>query len=177
MADRLAPAIQRLLADIPLRSRVLGIGCGTGTFARELATKRGARVTAIDDTPRMIDVARVRTRASLGIDYRVASFSAVSPSGFDVVVAIDTGLSLTDTAKRMADSVRPGGRVVISDRFAARGIVELPYNAVSWLLRCSRADGEHLPLHVIRSTLRRVLPGVNLRRHLDWRYTAWWQKR
>ena len=120
----------------------------------------------------MIDVARVRTRPSLGVDYRVASFSTVSPSGFDVVVAIDTGLSLADTAERMADSVRPGGRVLIADRFDARGIRELPYNALSSLLRYSRADAECLPLHVIRMTLRRVLPRVNVHRHLGWRYLS-----
>src|SRR5690606_6787921 len=87
-ADSLEPAARRLLAQVPLRSRVLEIGCGTGQFARELATRRGARVTAIDLAPRMIDVARVRTRDSLGIDFRVADFLELSPRGFDVAVAI-----------------------------------------------------------------------------------------
>jgi hypothetical protein len=73
--------------------------------------------------------------------------------------------------------VRPGGLVLIADRFDARGLRELPYNALSSLLRYSRTDAECLPLHVIRTTLRRVLPTVNVHRHLGWRYTASWQKR
>jgi hypothetical protein len=33
-----------------------------------------------------------------------------------------------------------------------------------------------LPLHEIRATLRAALPGVVVRRHLGWRYTAIWRK-
>ncbi len=192
LPERLEPAAQRLVAEVPLRSRVLEIGCGTGTFARELANKRGAKITAIDLAPRMIDVARVRTAANLGVDYRVADFMELSPRGFDVIVALHTlhHLPLAVAAERMAQAVVPGGLVLIADLFAARGARELPYNALSWLLRQPRArdpqlvaawdehgtHDEHLPLRDIRATLRATLPGVSVRRHLGWRYTAIWRK-
>ena len=191
-ADRLEPTAQRLIAEVPLRSRVLEIGCGTGAFARELVAKRGARLTAIDLAPRMIDVARVRTNANLGIDYRVADFMDLSPRGFDAVIAINTlhHLQLAIAAERMAQSVVPGGLVLIADLFDARGIGELPYNGLSWLLRQPHAQDpalgaawdehwqhdEHLPLREIRATLRAALPGVAVRRHLGWRYTAMWRR-
>ncbi|HEY5926534.1 MAG TPA: methyltransferase domain-containing protein [Kofleriaceae bacterium] len=191
-ADRLEPAAQRLVAEVPLRSRVLEIGCGTGAFARELASKRGARITAVDLAPRMIDVARVRTNANLGIEYRVADFMDLSPRGFDVAIAINTlhHLPLAVAAERMAQSVLPGGLVLIADLFDARGLGELPYNGLSWLLRQPRErdpqlvaawdehwqHDAHLPLREIRATLRGVLPGVSVRRHLGWRYTAMWRK-
>lgn len=190
-AEAVEPAARRLVAEVPLRSRVLEIGCGTGLFARELATRRGARITAIDLAPRMIDVARVRTGASLGIDYRVADFMELSPRGFDVVVAINTlhHLPLAIAAERMASAVVPGGLVLIADLFEARGARELPYNALSWLLRQPHAHapdlatawqehGTHdelMPLHEVRATLRRAMPGVSVRRHLGWRYTAVWR--
>ncbi|HEU4614166.1 MAG TPA: class I SAM-dependent methyltransferase [Kofleriaceae bacterium] len=190
-AEAIEPAARRLVAEVPLRSRVLEIGCGTGLFARELATRRGARITAIDLAPRMIDVARVRTGASLGIDYRVADFMELSPRGFDVVVAINTlhHLPLAVAAERMASAVVPGGLVLIADLFEARGARELPYNALSWLLRQPHAHapdlatawqehGTHdelMPLHEVRATLRRAMPGVSVRRHLGWRYTAVWR--
>jgi 2-polyprenyl-3-methyl-5-hydroxy-6-metoxy-1,4-benzoquinol methylase len=190
--ERLEPAAQRLVAEIPLRSRVLEIGCGTGTFARELANKRGAKITAIDLAPRMIDVARVRTVANLGVDYRVADFMELSPRGFDVVVAINTlhHLPLAVAAERMAQAIVPGGLVLIADLFDARGVAELPYNGLSWLLHKQHAHDpqlvaawddhgqhdEHLPLRDIRSALRTTLPGVAVRRHLGWRYTAIWRK-
>ncbi|HEY5946560.1 MAG TPA: class I SAM-dependent methyltransferase, partial [Kofleriaceae bacterium] len=145
-ADRVEAAAQRLLSEVPLRSRVLEIGCGTGTFARELASKRGARITAIDLAPRMIDVARVRTNANLGIEYRVADFMELSPRGFDVVVAINTlhHLPLAVAAERMAQAVVPGGLVLIADLFDARGVGELAYNGLSWLLRQPREQDQQL---------------------------------
>ena len=91
----------------------------------------------------------------------------------------------------MADSVVSGGRVLIADLFDARGLGELPYNAVSWALGSTRtkpgaeleaawdAHGEHdqiLNLRSIKRTLREILPGVVIRRRLRWRYTAVWQK-
>src|ERR1051325_9890198 len=72
LAPALEPAARRLFAHVPFRKQVLDIGCGTGVLARELSAKRGAKVTAIDIAPRMIDVARLRTSQTLGVDYRVA---------------------------------------------------------------------------------------------------------
>jgi SAM-dependent methyltransferase len=189
--DRVEPTALRLLAELPLRSRVLEIGCGTGAFTRELASKRGARITAIDIAPRMIDVARVRTPASFGIEYCVADFLELSPRGFEVAVAVDVlhALPLAQAAARMAEAVVPGGLVLIADGFDASGVGELPYHGLSWLLRrpppapARFADGSECgprdharTLRVIRNVLRDVLPGVSVRRHLGWRYTAIWRK-
>ena len=160
--DQLDPAAHRLLAEVPLRSRVLDIGCGVGTFARELASKRGARVTAIDSAPHNIEIARTHTRATLGIDYRVADFMELSPRGFDVVVAIDALDTLPVTApQRIASAVLPGGQVLIAGRARQCGIVW-------WLLGRPVAD--------VRAVLRAAMPGVRVRRHLGGRYTAIWRK-
>jgi 2-polyprenyl-3-methyl-5-hydroxy-6-metoxy-1,4-benzoquinol methylase len=155
-AQMLPSPVQRLVAQVPLRSRVLEIGCGDGAVSRRLASKRGAKVTAIDLVPRSIDMARVRTSVSLGVEYRVADIMTLTPYGFDVAIAVD-GLrdkSLADVATRMANAVVPGGVVLISDVF----------------------DGWFTGLWRIRSTLRRILPGVTVRRHLGGRYTAIWVK-
>jgi 2-polyprenyl-3-methyl-5-hydroxy-6-metoxy-1,4-benzoquinol methylase len=191
-SDRLEPAAQHLVAAVPLRARVLEIGCGTGKLARELAAKRGARVTAIDVSPRMIDVARVRTKGSLGIEYCVADFLTLSPRGFDIVISANTlhHMPLTETAARMADAVVPGGKVLVADLFTARGLLELPYNGLSWLLRSTAHPTVELAaawdahwvhddiptLSKTRRALRASLPGVSVRRHLGWRYTAIWQR-
>jgi 2-polyprenyl-3-methyl-5-hydroxy-6-metoxy-1,4-benzoquinol methylase len=184
---------QRLVPLVPLRSRVLEIGCGTGALARELAAKRGAKVTAIDLSPRMIDVARVRTPASLGIEYCVADFLALSPSGFDVVIAVNTlhHVPLADAAARMADAVVVGGHVLIADLVSEPGLLALPYNLLSWIAQGPRAvspelvaawnaHGTHDAIQTysdVRRVLRRALPGVATRRHLGWRYSASWQRR
>src|SRR5439155_17130287 len=76
--------------------RVLDAGCGEGRFARMMA-ERGARVTAIDLSSRMIELARgAEENDPLGIDYHVADMADLSllPSGeFDIAVAY---LSLFD---------------------------------------------------------------------------------
>jgi 2-polyprenyl-3-methyl-5-hydroxy-6-metoxy-1,4-benzoquinol methylase len=189
--DNLEPVARRLVADVPLRVQVLDIGCGTGALARELAQKRGAKVTAIDLAPRMIDVARLRTSQTLRVDYRVADIMELSPRGFDVAIAVNTlhHLPLAEIVERMANAVVPGGQVLIADLFTAPGLLDLPYNALSWLATSRskspelreawKAHGEHdelSPFRVIRATLREVLPGVVVRRHLGWRYTAVWTK-
>lgn len=192
LPDQLEPAAQRLVAEVPLRSRVLEVGCGTGRLARELATRRGARVTAIDLSPRMIDVARLRTPSSLGVEYCVADFLALSPSGFDVVISVNAlhHLPLGEAANRMGAAIRPGGKVLIADLFTARGVAALPYNSLSWLLRSPRAGtpalsaawelhGRHDDLRTlaeVRRGLGSALPGIAVRRHLGWRYTARWTK-
>jgi magnesium-protoporphyrin O-methyltransferase len=181
LPGRVEPAARRLVAAVPLRKQVLEIGCGTGALARELASKRGAKVTAIDVAPRMIDIARVRTPASLGIEYRVADIMALLPRGFDVAIAVDTlhNMPLAEIADRMASAVVRGGQVLIGDTFDARGFLELPYKAMSWLFSTTGAApelGEPAPLRKIRATLKDVLPGVVVKRHLGCRYTAVWTK-
>jgi 2-polyprenyl-3-methyl-5-hydroxy-6-metoxy-1,4-benzoquinol methylase len=156
-AEPLPAPVQRLVASVPLRSRVLEVGCGVGEVSRQLAAKRGAKVTAIDLVPRAIDVARVRTSPSLGVEYRVADIMALTPYGFDIAIAVDSvrDRTLADIATRMANAVVPGGVVLISDTFAG------------WFSELRR----------IRKTLHRILPGVVVRRHLGNRYTATWLKR
>ncbi|OMI26204.1 hypothetical protein BTA31_15420 [Bacillus haynesii] len=63
----LNPAIFSLI-DMVKNQRVLDAGCGEGYFSRLLA-KAGASVTAVDYSPRMIDIAKERTD-DLPIEYR-----------------------------------------------------------------------------------------------------------
>jgi len=47
---------------------LLDVGCGTGVHAREFA-KLGWRVTGVDLSPRMIEIARMRTAAGTPVDF------------------------------------------------------------------------------------------------------------
>src|SRR5262245_963786 len=69
--DFFGPAQVTICGDVR-GLRLLDVGCGSGYFAREMAS-RGARVTAIDISPRMIELAQRRESESpLGIEYDVA---------------------------------------------------------------------------------------------------------
>ena len=71
---------------------VVDVGCGGGLLAESLA-RAGARVTAIDLAPTMIDVARLHAAgAGLDIDYRLQSVETLADEregSFDVVTCME----------------------------------------------------------------------------------------
>lgn len=86
---------ETLLAWLPadLRgARLLDAGCGTGALAVE-AARRGARVVAIDLSPKLVALARERTPRDLGpgsVDFRVGDMLDPRLGRFDHVVAMDS---------------------------------------------------------------------------------------
>ena len=101
-------------------SRVLDVGCGGGLLAEALA-RAGARVTAIDLAPGMIEVARLHAmEQKLDIDYRVIAaetVAAAEPGGFDVVTCMEMLEHVPDPAQMVATLgklVRPGGAIFVS---------------------------------------------------------------
>ena len=98
--------------------RLLDVGCGSGYFAREMA-QRGAQVTAIDISQRMIALARGTDRYA--IDYRLLDAQQLGDSfphgSFDMVTSC---VSLCDMPDPLAvirgihSVLRPDGRLVFS---------------------------------------------------------------
>ncbi len=119
----LAPLLDLLgnIADC----RVLDAGCGEGYLARVLAA-RGAHVTGIDLSPRLIELARTKNPAS--IDYRVADLSQPVPGTTRLFDAAASYLVLNDVrdyrgfASTLATALKPGGRLALA--------LNNPYSAV-----------------------------------------------
>ena len=72
-------------------ARVLDAGCGTGAAASELAA-RGADVTAIDISPRLVGIARARLPQGLPgrVDFCSGDMLAADLGRFDAVIAMDS---------------------------------------------------------------------------------------
>ncbi|MEO7149944.1 MAG: bifunctional 2-polyprenyl-6-hydroxyphenol methylase/3-demethylubiquinol 3-O-methyltransferase UbiG [Rhodanobacteraceae bacterium] len=106
---------------VPLRdAHVADIGCGGGILSESLA-RAGARVTAIDLAPELIDIATLHLHESnLHIDYRLCSSQQLSvdePDSFDAVCCMELIEHVPDSAALIADLAalaKPGGCVFLS---------------------------------------------------------------
>lgn len=94
----------------------LDVGCGAGLLAEPLA-RLGAKVTAVDAAPELIEVAKAHAAGQgLAIDYGAVGVEAVA-GRFDLITAMeviehvaDPQAFVDDLAKRLA----PGGLLILS---------------------------------------------------------------
>lgn len=117
----LMPRALSMLGDVR-GLRVLDLGCGDGGYARELA-HRGANVTGIDGSARLIEIAGERTvAAGLKVRYRCANASAlaqadVEPASFDLVLAAMSLMDVEDypsAVREVNRTLKPGGELMMS---------------------------------------------------------------
>lgn len=114
------PWVTALLDPRP-GDRVLDVACGNGNYSRHLAGM-GARVTAFDFSPRMVELAR--RRGIEGVDYRVidatdrAQIGTLTGCGpFDRAVSNMAFMDMSDLSAllgSMADLLVPGGCFVFA---------------------------------------------------------------
>ncbi len=111
-------ALAEALAPQP-GERVLDVASGAGQVC-ELLAGAGARVTGIDLSPRLVEVAKARAAADgYDIEYRVGDAEQldVDDSGFDAVVSSVGMIFAPDhdaAARELARVTRPGGRLAFS---------------------------------------------------------------
>lgn len=117
--DFLLPRTLMMLGDVR-RRRILDLGCGEGGYSRELA-RRGARVTGVDGSERLIEIARRRAHAAgIEVDYRRANASALKglpQQSFDLVLASMSLMDVEDYPGAVREAHRvlePGGELLMS---------------------------------------------------------------
>lgn len=100
--------------------RVLDVGCGDGVLAQAFAG-RGAKVTGVDTSARMIAAARKRAeRQGENVSFEIARAEVLpfETDTFDVAVAIAV-LCFVEDAQRaldeMARVLKPGGRLIVGE--------------------------------------------------------------
>jgi SAM-dependent methyltransferase len=129
--------------------QVLEVGCGQGELARRLGEELGISVVAIDQSPRMVEIARGR-----GVDARVGDVQALpfDDASFDVVVAAWMLYHVPDLDRGIAELarvLRPGGQLVAAanhpdhlyEMFALVGLDEwaLPFDGANGAATLARA--------------------------------------
>jgi ubiquinone/menaquinone biosynthesis C-methylase UbiE len=193
-----------LLKHLPSRlQNVLDIGCGTGTFSRQLA-RRSEAVTGLDLSPEMIRVAESRSQEYTNIRYQVTDVMnyPLQDNHFDCIASIATlhHLPFEEILLKIKGALKPNGTLLVLDLFEGkRTPLDFAYNALAFpvsrtlkLLKVGRvedapearaaweAHSEHdrfLTLAQIREICQKVLPGAKVKRHLLWRYSLVWRKK
>ncbi|MFC8516954.1 class I SAM-dependent methyltransferase [Streptomyces sp. NPDC057257] len=108
---------ERLRDWLPGRaSDVLDLGCGTGSLSL-LAAEQGHRVTGVDGSPAMIDLARAKLAGRDAV-FLVGDAAAppVGEQRYDVILVRHVVWALPDPARALRHwrgLLRPGGRLVL----------------------------------------------------------------
>jgi magnesium-protoporphyrin O-methyltransferase len=123
--DQMRASMLSWLPDDLTGLRLLDAGCGTGAFAIEAAL-RGAKVTAIDVSPTLVDIAAKRTPPELHphIDYSVGDMLSPEAENFDYIVAMDSLIhyveqDMIQAISRFASLARRGVVFTFAPRTAA----------------------------------------------------------
>jgi SAM-dependent methyltransferase len=114
-ADVTGPDARELVFEAVAEKRpgsVLEVGCGEGELAQRMTAELDAAVVAIDQSQRMVELARAR-----GVDARVGDVQDLpfDDASFDVVVAAWMLYHVADLDRGVGELdrvVRPGGRLV-----------------------------------------------------------------
>jgi ubiquinone/menaquinone biosynthesis C-methylase UbiE len=176
--DRLRTALADAATATP-GAHVLEIGCGTGALTEQLL-ERGARVTAIDQNPELLEQARARLhdvpreRVEL-IESTASEIDGLPEAGFDAVAAslslsemsrLERRFVLEQARKRLAE----GGVLVIGDELrprhvwarVAHAVLRAPQALVGWLLAGSLSH----PIPYLEAELHEA--GFRLRDEQRW---------
>jgi ubiquinone/menaquinone biosynthesis C-methylase UbiE len=179
----------------------LEIGCGTGAFARQLAT-RSKRVIALDLSSEMIRVARSRSIQHPNLEFQLADAMTwdFPEAHFDFICSIAT---LHHTEQRpllvkMKDALKPGGLLVVLDLVESSGLAERAINAFAFgasgalrlihngklnpppeVRKAWEQHGKHdsyATISEVRKQADELLPGASVSRCLFWRYALVYRK-
>ena len=150
--DARVPLVAAVVAAQP--GRILEVGCGWGELAEWVVRETGADVTAIDLSPRMVELARERGVAARVADVQELPFADAE---FDVAIAAWMLYHVPDLDRALAELarvLRPDGRLVVAtnSRFHLLELREIVGSGPS-TLKFSREDGEeHLRRHFAEVT-------------------------
>ena len=191
-----------LLKHVPPNcENALEIGCGTGAFARLLAT-RCKHVIALDLSSEMIRVARSRSSQFENLEFELADAVRWNfpQSHVDFICSIATlhHVQQRELFLKMKDALKPHGVLVVLDLVQSSGLVERVFDVVGLgvslglrlihngrlkpppeVRKAWEQHGRHDSYSTIsqmRSLADTILPGARVKRHLLWRYTLVYQK-
>jgi SAM-dependent methyltransferase len=133
---RWARRVKMLSSHLRPRMTVLELGCGTGTFTRELA-RSGADVIAIDVSPELLKIARADNSAP-NVHYQTENAYALSypDATFDSVVGSSVlhHLEVEEALRNIYRVLKPGGTIFFTEPNMLNPQIAVQKN-VPWIKR------------------------------------------
>jgi SAM-dependent methyltransferase len=133
---RWARRVKMLSSHLKPGMTVLELGCGTGTFARELA-RSGADVVAIDVSPELLEIARANYSAP-NVHYQTENAYALSypDAAFDSVVGSSVlhHLEVEEALRNIYRVLKPGGTIFFTEPNMLNPQIAVQKN-VPWIKR------------------------------------------
>jgi 2-polyprenyl-6-hydroxyphenyl methylase/3-demethylubiquinone-9 3-methyltransferase len=149
-------------------ARVADVGCGGGLLSEALA-RAGAKVTGIDLSEKVIEIAKLHLYESeLSVDYRVQSSSdlaAVEPAGFDAVCCMELIEHVPDPAALVNDlaaMLKPGGWLFMSTLNRTPASFGAAILGAEYVMRMLPRGTHHYAQFIKPSELGRLLRGAEL---------------
>jgi SAM-dependent methyltransferase len=191
-----------LLKNLPRNCQhTLETGCGIGTFSRLLA-ERSKRVTSIDLSPKMIEIAKTLSKSHTNIDFQVADILETNfpDEHFDAIVSVATfhHLPLEQVLPKLKRALKTGGKLLILDISRMESVQDFFVGAVGFPLslilkvfrngfvRPTKAERKAWAYHAKTdcflsfSEAKQIYPSyfekAIVRRHLFFRYSVIWEK-
>ena len=133
---RWARRVKMLISHLKPGMAVLELGCGTGTFTRELA-RSGAEVVAIDVSPELLEIARANCSAP-NIQYQIQNAYELSYSqgAFDSVVGSSVlhHLEIKEALRDIYRVLKPGGTIYFTEPNMLNPQIAIQKN-IPWIKR------------------------------------------
>ena len=191
-----------LLKQLPPDSQnILEIGCGIGTFSRNLA-QRCKSVTALDLSPKMLETAKNLSKSQTNINFQLADIleTQFPDESFETIVSIATfhHLPLEKVLPKLKKALKIGGKLIILDVLQVKSLVDFAWGSVALpvgllvrffhhgLSRPTKAEREaweqhartdrYLSFSEVQSLYPNFLTNPIINRHFFFRYSVIWQK-
>ena len=149
-------------------ARVADVGCGGGLLSEALA-RAGAKVTGIDLSEKVIDIAKLHLyESALSVDYRVqssAELARLEPAGFDVVCCMELIEHVPDPAALVSDlsaMLKPGGWLFMSTLNRTPASFGAAILGAEYVMRMLPRGTHHYAQFIKPSELGRLLRAADL---------------
>jgi len=191
---------QYLLRHLPRhKGSALDIGSGLGQFSRMLA-EHFESVVGIDFSPKMVEGAIARSSSIGNLRFQCVDFlqTEFPENCFDCVASIAAmhHLPFRLALEKTQRILKNGGRLLILDLFKNRNIPDYLFSGAGAIanalgsarrrenknIELKKAWAEHaalddlLTIRDVENSVRDMLPGAVVRRHIYFRYSLIWEK-